>query len=72
MPTISVQQSLLRHLLSQHGLTHDVEVMGDQLPLMGTDIDRCDEDTLDIEIFPDRPDLLSGETLTHALRPFLH
>lgn len=72
MPTISVQQDLLRHLLSQHGLKHDVEVMGDQLPLMGTDIDRCDNETLDIEIFPDRPDLLSGETLAHAIRPFLH
>ena len=72
MPTISVQQDLLRHLLSQHGLKHDVEVMGDQLPLMGTDIDRCDNEALDIEIFPDRPDLLSGETLAHAIRPFLH
>ena len=72
MPTISVQQDLLRHLLGQHGLTHDVEIMGDQLPLMGTDIDVCDDDTLDIEIFPDRPDLLSAETLAHALRPFLH
>ncbi len=72
MPTISVEQNLLRHLLSQHGLTHDVEAMGDQLPLMGTDIDQCDDDTLNIEIFPDRPDLLSGETLAHAIRPFLH
>ena len=72
MPTISVPQSLLTALLKKHGITHDVEQMGDQLPLMGTDIDGCDETTLDIEIFPDRPDLLSGETLAHAIRPFLH
>ena len=72
MPTISVPQSLLRTLLSQHGIVHDVVTMGDQLPLMGTDIDNCDEETLDIEIFPDRPDLLSGETLAYAIRPFLH
>lgn len=72
MPTISVPQSLLRALLSNHGIVHDVETMGDQLPLMGTDIDNCDEETLDIEIFPDRPDLLSGETLAYAIRPFLH
>ncbi len=72
MPTISVPQSLLKALLSKHGIVHDVEVMEDQLPLMGTDIDGCDDETLDIEIFPDRPDLLSGETLAYAIRPFLH
>ena len=72
MPTISIQQKLLRQLLSRHGLQHDVEKMAHQLPLLGTDIDTCDEQTLDIEIFPDRPDLLSGETLAKAIRPFLH
>ena len=72
MPTISVPQSLLTALLKKHGISHDVEQMGEQLPLLGTDIDNCDKETLDIEIFPDRPDLLSGETLAHAIRPFLH
>ena len=72
MPTISIEQKLLSRLLAQHGLQHDVEQMAIQLPLLGTDIDTCDENTLDIEIFPDRPDLLSGETLAKAIRPFLH
>ena len=39
---------------------------------LGTDIDSCNEQTLDIEIFPDRPDLLSGETLAHSMLPFLY
>ena len=72
MPTISVEQKLIRRLLEKHGLVHDVAKMDEQLPLLGTDIDTCDENVLDIEIFPDRPDLLSGETLTKAIRPFLH
>ena len=72
MPTISIEQKLLSRLLARHGLQHDVEQMAIQLPLLGTDIDTCDENTLDIEIFPDRPDLLSGETLAKAIRPFLH
>ena len=42
------------------------------MPLLGTDIDACTEETLDIEIFPDRPDLLSGETLAFAMANFLH
>jgi len=58
--------------MRMHGLTHDVERVLHELPLMGTDIDACNDETLDIEIFPDRPDLLSGETLAYAMRPFLH
>ena len=72
MPTISVEQSLLKALLAKHGLTHDIGQMDLQLPLLGTDIDVCDDSNLTIEIFPDRPDLLSGETLARAMRNFLH
>ena len=72
MPTISVNQDLIAKLLSIHGLEHDIKQISDQLPLLGTDIDRCDEDILDIEIFPNRPDLLSGETLSLAIRNFIH
>ena len=72
MPTISVEQQLLASLLSNHGCKHDIADIDHRLPLLGTDIDRCDEDVLDIEIFPNRPDLLSAETLSLAMRGFLH
>ncbi len=72
MPTISVEQNLIEKLISQAGFDHDIEILSEQLPLLGTDIDRCDTDTLDIEIFPNRPDLLSGETLSKAIRNFIH
>ena len=72
MPTISIDQSLIAQLLNRHGLDNDVARMADELPLLGTDVDACNDQTLDIEIFPDRPDLLSGETLTRAMRPFLY
>lgn len=72
MPTISVDQNLLASLLSRHGCQHDIADVDDRLPLLGTDIDRCDEEVLDIEIFPNRPDLLSAETLSLAMRGFLH
>ena len=72
MPTISVEQSLLASLLSNHGCEHDIADVDQRLPLLGTDIDRCDKDILDIEIFPNRPDLLSAETLSFAMRGFLH
>ena len=72
MPTISVEQKLLSFLLSKHGCQHDIADVDHRLPLLGTDIDRCDQETLDIEIFPNRPDLLSAETLSLAMRGFLH
>jgi len=61
MPTISIDQDLIASLLGKHGIENDIARMADELPLLGTDIDECSEHTLDIEIFPDRPDLLSGE-----------
>lgn len=72
MPTISVPQSLLRTLMERQGFEHDIADVNDRLPLLGTDIDGCTEEQLDIEIFPDRPDLLSGETLAVAMGNFLH
>ena len=72
MPTISVDQDLITQLLGKYGIVHDYEELMQKLPLLGTDIDRCDEVILDIEIFPNRPDLLSGETLTRAIRNFIH
>ena len=72
MPTISIDQKLLASLLSKHGCDHDIADVEHRLPLLGTDIDRCDEEVLDIEIFPNRPDLLSAETLSVAMRAFLH
>ena len=70
MPTISVEQNLLKKIMEKHGFVHDIEILSDQLPLLGTDIDSCTEKILDIEIFPNRPDLLSGETLARAIRNF--
>jgi phenylalanyl-tRNA synthetase beta chain len=72
MPTISVPQALLHALMKKKGFHHDIVRVNDELPLLGTDIDACTEETLDIEIFPDRPDLLSGETLAFAMGHFLH
>ena len=58
--------------MEREGFEHNIDRLNDELPLLGTDIDACDEDQLDIEIFPDRPDLLSGETLAYAMANFLH
>ena len=72
MPTIKIEQSLLKWIQARHGAEHDIARINDELPLLGTDVDKCDSEILEIEIFPDRPDLLSAETLAHAIRPFMY
>ena len=52
--------------MEKHGFVHDIEILSDQLPLLGTDIDSCTEKILDIEIFPNRPDLISDENYERA------
>ena len=41
------------------------------LPMMGSDIDSVEDDTLNVEFFPNRPDLYSVEGVARALRGFL-
>ncbi len=42
-----------------------------KLPMLGCDIERIHEDSLDVEFFPNRPDLYSVEGVARALRGFL-
>ena len=72
MPTISVDQKILEKLVTAHGHTHSVEQIAEHLPLLGTDMTGAMSESLDIEIFPNRPDLLSGETLSRGHRNFIH
>lgn len=41
------------------------------LPLMGSDIDSVEGDTMNIEFFPNRPDLYSVEGVARAVRGFI-
>ena len=72
MPTITVEQEFLSTLVAASGHQHQIETLENELPLIGCDIDCCDEQVLEVEIFPDRPDMLSAETLAHTMIPFLH
>lgn len=42
-----------------------------RLPMLGSDIERIEEDHADVEFFPDRPDLFSPEGVARAMRGFL-
>ena len=42
----------------------------DDFSQIGVVVERCDSEEVEIEIFPDRPDLLSHETMARAARSF--
>ena len=48
-----------------------IEKIKERLPLMCADIERMEADYMDVEFFPNRPDLFSVEGVSRALKQFL-
>lgn len=66
MPIISLYYDDLEEL---SGLDKDTVIK--RIPMMGCDIERIDDEHVDIEFFPNRPDLYSTEGVARALKGFL-
>ena len=49
----------------------DKKTILDKIPLIGSDVERIEDDHADVEFFPDRPDLFSPEGVARAMRGFL-
>ena len=62
MPTITLSHSLLRSIQGKNGATYDSEDWMERLSQIGCVVEGSDEESIEIEVFPDRPDLLSHET----------
>ncbi len=65
MPVITLYYDDLEEL---SGL--DKETVIKRIPMMGCDIERIEEDHVDIEFFPNRPDLYSTEGVARAIKGF--
>ena len=68
MPVISIEYDDLIELLGQKV---EMKKLVEMIPMMGADIGKIDYTQMDIEFFPDRPDLYSVEGVARALRGFL-
>lgn len=66
MPVIHLYWEELERLVEK-----DRDEILERLPMLGCDIERMDEETIDIEFFPNRPDLYSIEGVARALRGFM-
>lgn len=65
MPVITLDYEDLENLT---GI--DREKIIENIPMIGADIERIEEDHIDIEFFPSRPDLYSVEGVSRAMRGF--
>jgi phenylalanyl-tRNA synthetase beta chain len=66
VPIVKLNYQYLEELVGT-----DRESILRRLPMIGCEIERLEEDHVDAEFFPDRPDLFSTEGVAHALRGFL-
>ena len=61
---------MMSRIQKLNGTTHEKNSLSDLLPRMGCPVELNDDENIEIEVFPDRPDLLSHETMARAVRSF--
>ena len=71
MTTVPVIKCNYHDLLKLIGAEIEKNELIEKIPMIGADIDKVEGDDIHIEFFPDRPDLLSIEGVSRALRAFL-
>ena len=72
MPTLKFNHNILEYLHEINGVKYDSNDWEKRMPSIGCVVEENDEEGIEIEIFPDRPDLLSHETISRAARAFLN
>ncbi len=68
MPKISLDKKRVLELV---GKKISDETLHKEIPFMGTDLEEITKEKIEVEIFPDRPDLLSEEGFARYLSSFL-
>lgn len=68
MPTITLDK---KDLLKLIGRAVSDEKLRDRISMIGTDLEHINGDEIVVEVFPDRPDMLSAEGFARALSNFI-
>jgi len=69
MPTININKQSLLHLT---GKKLPDDILKDRIEMLGLSVESMDEKEIEIEVYPNRPDLLSEEGLARALTSFIN
>lgn len=68
MPTITINKNVLEQLLGKKLPEEDLK---DRISMLGTDLEKVENDVITVEIFPNRPDMLSEQGFARALSSFI-
>tara|TARA_Y100000034_G_C6909945_1_gene423960 strand:- start:3023 stop:4672 length:1650 start_codon:yes stop_codon:yes gene_type:complete len=68
MPTITINRKEFDKLM---GKAFSDEKLSDRISMLGTDLEKLNKNEIVVEIFPNRPDLLSVQGFTRALKSFM-
>ncbi|MBI4151453.1 phenylalanine--tRNA ligase subunit beta [Candidatus Woesearchaeota archaeon] len=68
MPTITINQKILEQLV---GKILPLEELKDRISMLGTDLEGIENGEIQVEIFPNRPDMLSEQGFARALSSFI-
>ena len=67
MPTITLNKNYLLKLLNKKISDKELE---EKIPMLGTDLSKIEKNEIVVEVFPNRPDMLSEEGFARALSSF--
>jgi len=68
MPTVKLNKKVFEKLV---GKKLSLSELKDRISMLGTDLEDINNDEITVEIFPNRPDLLSEQGLARALSSFI-
>ncbi len=68
MPTVNLDK---KKVMEYIGKNISDKVLLEKIPMIGTDLEEITKDEISVEIFPNRPDMLSEEGFARALKGFL-
>jgi phenylalanyl-tRNA synthetase beta chain len=68
MPTITLNKDVFEKLV---GKILPLEKLKDRISMIGTDLERIENNEIEVEIFPNRPDMLSEQGFARAFSSFI-
>lgn len=68
MPTVTLNKDVLEKLV---GKKLPLEQLKDRISMLGTDLEKIEGDEIHVEVFPNRPDMLSEQGFARALSSFI-
>ena len=68
LPTVTLNKTVFEKLV---GKELPLEELKDRISMLGTDLESIENDEIHVEIFPNRPDLLSEQGFARAFSSFI-